>query len=292
MKYGYACINTVLRKQKIYVNRSMIQKTFLTRGLQYTSVLALQNVKDLFTTLKWNHEHKIFFYRMSSDMFPWMSEYQLEDLPDFCKIKLILKQIGTFATANHHRLTFHPGQFDVLASPKDSVVRKTIKDLQQHAQIMDLMSLPQSPYAKINVHVGGTYGKKLSTLNRWCNNFKELNQSTRSRLTLENDDKPNGYTTYDLLWAHELTGIPITFDSHHHVCNCNPISCKRNMKLACNTWPKNITPVIHVSQQRPGKSIRAHDDFVQSFDTFGLNVDVMFEAKQKEQAVLRHLKLA
>jgi len=288
MKYGYACINTVLREQKIFASRGMTQKTFLTKGLQYASMLALQNAKDLLTILQWNQNHSIFFYRMSSGIFPWMSEYELQDLPNFDDIKSILQQIGSFAKTHHHRLTFHPGQFNALASPKDIVVRKTIKELEQHAQIMDLIGLPRSPQAKINIHVGGTYDSKLSTLNRWCNVFYDLSQSVRSRLTLENDDKPNGYTTNDLLWAHELTNIPITFDSHHHTCN-GQSSHKQAMKLAFKTWPKHVTPVIHVSSHRPGSSIQAHDDFVQSFDTFNMNVDVMFEAKQKEQAVLRHL---
>lgn len=74
--YGYCCINTTLQKsKKITTNRSMIKKTFTERGIEYASELALQNVRDLSHIIKWNHENGIKLFRISSDMFPWMSEY-------------------------------------------------------------------------------------------------------------------------------------------------------------------------------------------------------------------------
>lgn len=145
MKYGYACINTILRSKKIYVNRSMIKKTFDLHGISYASQLALQNVKDLLKIIKWNHYNNITFYRMSSDMFPWMSEYELHDLSNYTEIKNILHTIGNFALNNNHRLSFHPGPFNVLASPNKNIVQNTINEINKHAQIMDLLNLNQSP---------------------------------------------------------------------------------------------------------------------------------------------------
>ena len=87
MKLGYACINMTLQAAGgITTNRGMRQKTFNERGLPYVSELALQNVKDLVNIIKWNNEMGIRLFRMSSDIFPWMSYYQLDELPDYEEI--------------------------------------------------------------------------------------------------------------------------------------------------------------------------------------------------------------
>ena len=128
MNYGYACINMTLsevpKSKRITTNRSMIKRTFKEKGIKYASELALQNVKDLAEILKWNQKRKIKFYRMSSDIFPWMSEYEFRDLPDFDEIKEHLKSIGDYATQKGHRLTFHPGPYNCMASPNYKVVEK------------------------------------------------------------------------------------------------------------------------------------------------------------------------
>ena len=90
--YGYCCINTTLQKSdKVTTNRSMIKRTFAAKGINYASELALQNVKDLVKIINWNNRNGIKLFRISSDMFPWMSEYNLSDLPDYDKIKNVLK---------------------------------------------------------------------------------------------------------------------------------------------------------------------------------------------------------
>ena len=102
MNLGYACINMTLGEQtpKITTNRSMVKKTFAQKGLPYASELALQNVRDLFEIIKWNVKSNIKVFRVSSDIFPWGSEYNLEDLPDYGKISNILKGCGTYAKEN------------------------------------------------------------------------------------------------------------------------------------------------------------------------------------------------
>jgi UV DNA damage endonuclease len=92
-------------KNKITTNRSMIKKTFLERGIPYASELGLLNAKDLLPILKWNVAHCIFLFRLSSDFFPWASEYELEDLPDFEEIKSTLAEAGQYAKQNGIRIT-------------------------------------------------------------------------------------------------------------------------------------------------------------------------------------------
>ena len=95
---GYACINmhlsNVPKSQRVTTNRSMIKRTFGERGVPYASELALANCRDLLTILKWNHANDIHFFRLSSDLFPWCSEYNLCDLPDFDDICLALQEVG------------------------------------------------------------------------------------------------------------------------------------------------------------------------------------------------------
>lgn len=294
MDIGYACINMTLgsQKPKITTNRGMIRKTFDAKGLSYVSELVLQNVRDLIQVIKWNEQNGIKFYRMSSEIFPWMSEYDFSELPDYKKICTLLMGAGTLAKKYGQRLTFHPGPFNVLASPNDNVVKKTIVDLNKHSQIMDLMGLSTTPYNKINIHVGGVYGDKASALQRWVDGFKLLDDNTKSRLTIENDDKQSAYTVRDLMFIHQNTGIPIVFDYHHHTCHPDGMTHKEALEMAMSTWPKDITPIVHVSEPRDDKNFRAHHDYVYNkIDSYGYDVDIMMEAKAKELAVLEYRKL-
>ena len=113
IQLGYACINMELSSQKprITTNRGMIKRTFLKKGIQYASELALLNVSDLLPIFQWNIKNKIKVFRMSSCLFPWASEYELKDLPDYDKIQQKLSEAGKYALQNGLRLSFHPGPF-------------------------------------------------------------------------------------------------------------------------------------------------------------------------------------
>lgn len=193
-KFGYCCINLSLsegvsKSERVTTNRSMVKRTFLERGISYASELALQNVKDLKTIIRWNVQNNILMYRMSSDMFPWCSEYEISDLPDFLEISRHLKEAGAIAIANNQRLTFHPSPYSVLASLREDVVENATKELRQHAEIMDLMGLPKTHYYPINIHVNTTKPTKEEAAARFCENFLSLGESVRKRLVVEVDDK-------------------------------------------------------------------------------------------------------
>lgn len=291
MRIGYACINMTLGEKNITTNRGMIRKTFDSKGLKYVSELSLQNVRDLIEVIKWNEKNGINLYRMSSDMFPWSSEYNFNDLPDITKIKNLLSGLGNLVKQYNHRLSFHPGPFNVLASPSESVVKKTISELDKHSEIMDMIGLPVSPFSKINIHVGGAYGNKQDAMKRWVDNFQLLGENTKKRLTVENDDKPNMFTVKDLLYIHEHTKIPIVFDYHHHNCHNDGMSTEDALKLAVATWPSDITPTVHISEPRDEQNFRAHHDYVvNEVNTYGYDLDMMFESKAKELSVLEYRK--
>jgi len=300
MELGYACINSTLQNTRgITTNRGMRQKTFNEKGLDYVSELALQNVKDLVTIIKWNEEKDIKLFRMSSDLFPWMTYYEFTDLPDYTKIINLLKGAGILAEKYGQRLTFHPSHFNALGSPNPIVVEKAIKELNKHGDIMDIMGLSTTVYNKINIHVGGAYGDKQATLKRWIDSYYLLNDSTQKRLTIENDDKANMYSVKELYKGiSEQCGVPIVFDYYHHKFCTGGLTEREALNLAISTWPKGITPCCHYSESRRDEhldeSIRAqaHSDLISStICRYGNEVDVVVEAKHKELAVLNYYKL-
>src|SRR5688500_16503622 len=125
MSLGYACINMGLAEQGITTNKGMIKRTFGEKGIQYASQLALQNVLALLEILKWNAANGIKVFRITSELFPWASEYKLEAMPDFNEIRTILEECGKL----HIRVSTHPGPFNKVAGSGPTLAN-TIKDLE------------------------------------------------------------------------------------------------------------------------------------------------------------------
>ena len=304
---GYACINMQLAYPKIYgnhnkkrvtCNRSMIKKTFLEEGIKYASLLALKNCMDLYEIIKWNKKNNFNLFRVTSNLFPWCSEYELHDLPDYNEIKNILNMTGDFINKNNLRITSHPGPFNVLTSPRENVVKNCIKDLSVHGQVFDLMNLSRTTFNKINIHIGGAYNDKQSALKRFCENFNKLPNNVKTRLTVENDDRESLYSVkelYDGIYTN--IKIPIVFDYHHHkFCN-GGLNERDALNLAISTWDK-IKPVVHYSESRSLEKNdskikpQSHSDYIYEYiNTYGENVDIMVEAKHKELAVLKYIEL-
>ena len=297
MNLGYACINTALSANKITTNRTMRRKTFDAKGIDYVSDLALANTKDLKTYIHWNNEMGIKLFRLSSQIFPWSDEYNVKDLKDYDEIASIMLEIGKIATDAGQRLTMHPGPYNCLASPTKKVVEKTIRELNFHSEQFNMMGYDPSPHNKINIHVGGAYGDKKGTLDAFCHNFKLLNEDTKKRLVIENDDSPNEYSVNDLYWGiYKQIGIPITFDYFHHKFNTGDLTEKEALIAAAATWPDGITQCCHYSESRRkeklDESIRpqAHSDIIyEKINTYGLNPDIVIEAKLKEQSIFKRV---
>jgi UV DNA damage endonuclease len=296
MNLGYACINMTIGK-KVTTNRSMVKRTFQAKGLDYVSELALLNAKDIIKILEWNRMNGIKFFRLSSAIVPWGDNIDLTQLKDYKEIKSELKKAGDFAKFHNIRITSHPGPFVVLTSPKENVVEAAIKDLELHGKIFDMMGLSKTPYNKINIHCNGVYGDKISAMDRFCKNFKKLSKSVQSRLTVENDDKASMYSVCDLMYIHERIKIPIVFDYHHYQFCKGVLSEDEALELAVSTWPIGIIPVVHYSESKAlhendsKVKPQAHSDYIKELpNTYGINVDIMVEAKAKELAILPFIK--
>ena len=157
--------------------------------------------------------------------------------------------------------------------------------------------MPRSQAAKINIHIGASYGDREGSIERWCKNFEGLSESVKSRLTVENDDKKNLYSTkmlYD--GVYKRLGVPIVFDSHHHACGPEDVSYEEAFLMAVDSWPKGVKPQCHHSNSKkkyedPSVMANAHSNFYyEPFDDCGFSVDVVLECKAKELALQKYIQ--
>lgn len=293
-KLGYACINLSLGKN-VSSNRGMTKKTFLSKGKSYASELAVLNTSDLVRVMEWNRDNGIKFYRVSSDVIPWMSEFQLDSLPDWQQIQENFFRFGSIARDNGIRVEFHPSHFTILSSQKAEVVSKAIDDLEKHSQMLDAMGYRPGFDNDINIHIGAAYGDKSAASKAWCQNYLRLSQSVRNRLVVENDDKESMYSVKDLYEMVYLNvGAPITFDHFHHIHCTGGMQASEAASLAAKTWPLCSEPVQHYSSSRkeredPTAKAQAHADWVyERIDPYVENAWVMVESKMKDLSIIKY----
>lgn len=298
-RFGYCCINLELQETEgVTCNKTMRKATFEKKGVEYASELSLKNVTGLERIIDWNIEKGLKVFRMSSVIFPWASEYMWEDLPDISKIQKTMARIGEKSNSAGLRLSFHPGPFNCLTSKNPQAVLNCIRDLKIHGDMMDMFLQPRSHWAKINIHIGGAYGDRKSALDRWCKNFDLLPENVKCRLTVENDDRKNLYSTkmlYDSIYRR--LQVPIVFDSHHFECGPEDASYEESLSMAVESWPKGIRPTCHHSNSKKFyeddsvNTYAAHSNYYyKPFKDLGYEVDVALEAKAKEKALFKYLK--
>ena len=302
---GLCCINTRLRAQKptITCNRTCRLKTANEKGVVYIQTLVKANLRDVLKILQWNVDNNIKSYRLSSDMFPHFSnpsfgecsENKIRYNIDFAKP--LLHEIGKFAIENHIRLSFHPGQYNQIASPSEDVFKKTVLDLYCHAVILD--TIEENHDFKKNkgilcIHGGGTYNDKEKTIQRWVERFDLLPDNVKNRIAIENCEK--GYSSEDCIRISKMVKIPHIFDIHHYNCynKYHPAETQKKIEALLpdilQTWSDVCKkPYFHISEQGSGKCGH-HSDFIEKipkymFDIGPVTLDV--EAKAKEEAILK-----
>ncbi|KAJ3854875.1 UV-endonuclease UvdE-domain-containing protein [Lentinula lateritia] len=262
-------------------------------GLDWVKELGRKNVQDLITMIQWNEDNNIRFLRLSSEMFPFASHpiygYSLE----YCSS--LLAEAGALAKKYGHRLTTHPGQFTQLGSPKPGVIESSIRELEYHCQMLDLMGVGKDGVTI--VHGGGVYDDKPGTIERIKTTIRDiLPQHVRDRLVLENDELC--YNADDLLPICEELDVPLVFDYHHDALKPSSIPPAAIIKRTNAIFARRgIRPKQHLSDPRPGAVTlmerRAHADRCErlpdelELEGIGIDVDLMIEAKDKEQAVLQ-----
>lgn len=276
------------------------QPADIARGQKYVQQLGLANAKDIVKMLRWNDKYGIKFMRLSSEMFPFAShEEHGYKLAPFASE--VLAEAGRVAGELGHRLTTHPGQFTQIASPRKEVITAAIRDLEYHNELLSLLKLPeqQNRDAVMILHMGGTYGDKAATLNRFRENYVKLSDGVKRRLVLENDDV--AWTVHDLLPICEELNIPMVLDFHHHNIMFDPSIREGTLDIINlydrikQTWTrKNIRQKMHYSEQTAAavtpRDRRKHSARVRTLPPCAPDMDLMIEAKDKEQAVFELMR--
>ena len=300
MTKSLCCISLKLQEQKIRAStmtktrflaleRKTAEKTVADRTLN--NVYVTRKTLEYCALHKWN-------YRVSSGMMPLETlpeaNLSIETTYNYSKIKQEFDLCASVIKKNNIRCSTHPDQFVVPASANQSVVKKSIIELDAHGKMMDAMGLPQTHESPINIHMNCYKGNLNDIALRFIDVYNSISPTVRSRLVLENEDKPNSWNVqqlYDLIYS--KTGIPITYDNLHHRCNPGNLSAKDAMKLAMSTWG-SYRPLFHFSDNDlTNKNPRAHGDYVRSIPEEYVDmdgVDYEFEFKAKDYALERFEK--
>jgi len=249
--------------------------------------LCLQNAQSLVCAIDYCSKNAIGSFRINSQIVPLKTHpdlgYDIQQLPQAQAIESAFKLCGKRAQASGIRLTFHPDQFILLSSLKNDVTRKSIQELEYHAEVSEWVGADV-----ITMHAGGGYGDKTATLQRLAKVLKKLSANVRKRLAIENDDRI--YTPEDLLNFCRQNGVPFVYDVHHHRCLKDSLSVEHVTQEALATW--NREPLFHVSSPKFGwnsSKPNHHHDFIDIHDFpecwRGLSITVEVEAKAKELAI-------
>ena len=252
--------------------------------------------------------------RISSDILPvytqsdWSYFWRRPDVVSYCE--QALGKVGELARLLDVRLSFHPGQFTVLASDNDDIVRRSIEEFEYHADMIRWMGYGRTfQDFKCNVHIAGRRGAQ-----GIFDVYSRLSPEARNTLTIENEEMKHGLDDCLVLSS---AGIPIVLDIHHHwVREGEYISINDDRtKRVLESW-RGLRPTLHYSCSRedylvdhdtitpPDHSsllesghkkskLRAHSDFYWNRATnewalsFLEHFDIMCESKGKNIASLQ-----
>ncbi len=288
MKLGYPCIN---RRIGCTAN-----STFRLANYSKNNLLAKveNNLNCLEKILEYNQKNNLLFFRISSDLVPFASHLIMK--VDWAKhFKKKFQQIGDYIKKHKMRISMHPDQFVLLNSPQEIVVKRSIRELEYHCRVLDLLELDTT--AKIQIHIGGIYSDKEKATQRFIKRYETLPLLLRKRLVIENDHI--AYSLKDCISIHKKIGVPVLFDTFHHQCLNNGESVKEAIRLAQKTWQKTDgLLMVDYSSQKPKAKKGTHIEHIniKHFEQFiamtkGLDFDLMLEIKDKERSALQAIKV-
>ncbi|MBP3966985.1 UV DNA damage repair endonuclease UvsE [Paenibacillus lignilyticus] len=305
VRFGFVAMSVLLDNAS--PSRTMTYATFSKLDDREAALRRLERIAEdnLRTTLRLMRHcvgHDVFVYRMTSKIIPLATHDALKDWNPYPPLEQAFAEIGQYAKEKGMRLSFHPDHFCVFSTPRPEVLAKSKEDLEYHVRMLEHMGLDES--AKCNIHVGGAYGDKPASAERFVQQFGQLDDRIRNRVTLENDDKT--FTVRETLGAAEAVGTPMVLDIHHHAVNDGG---ETDSTLYGELWPRilrtwtgpdgqplALPPKLHVSSPKSERDPRGHADNVDVGpllrflrETAGSvdQLDVMIEAKQKDAALLQ-----
>jgi UV DNA damage endonuclease len=279
---GLVCITTTDAVRYRTVTRKRLLQFEEAEQRRVLQELYADNLKRLNLALDFCNERGLRLYRMTSALFPFSDDSLGEDV--LTEFHERIGETGRRATALKLRLVLHPDQFVVLNSDSPQVIKNSIKILETHARLMDLLEQPRSPWALIEIHGGkGGQGQRLVEVTR------NLPEAVRSRIAFENDEYT--YSAGEILEVCRAAGVPMVFDAHHHLVHekldsYDDESVASMLSAARETWAVPEWQLVHISNGRDSFNDRNHSDFIQTMPAAFRNAPwIEVEAKQKELAI-------
>jgi UV DNA damage repair endonuclease len=196
--------------------------------------------------------------RLSSDLLPaytqrdWSYFWSRSDVVNYCSDNF--KSIGDIARNNNVRLSFHPGQFTVLASCNPGIVDRSIEEFEYHADMARYMGYGKTfQDFKINVHISGKLGPEGIRAA-----YKRLSPEARNCITIENEE--NSWGLDDCLTISDT--VPIVLDVHHFWIREGVYLDPTDARVArvVDSW-RGVRPVMHYSISREDYLVE-HDAMV------------------------------
>jgi UV DNA damage endonuclease len=281
-KLGLVCVTASDEVRFRTVTRRTLSKLSSAEQQEKLRTIYSANIERLFKAIAFCQQEKIQLYRLSSGLFPFADSAIGEDI--LAEFASILQQVGRLAKNNHIRLVIHPDQFVVLNSDRKEVISNSIKILKTNARVLDMLELPHSPWALINIH-----GGKSDRAQRLINNIRQLPKNIYSRLTIENDE--HAYGSKETAEICQAAGIPMVFDAHHHFVNKRLASYEdpsiaEMLQLARSTWEQSQWQLVHISNGKNRLHDTKHSDLIYDMPSCFQNAPwIEIEAKLKESAI-------
>ncbi|EKN70113.1 putative UV damage endonuclease [Neobacillus bataviensis LMG 21833] len=273
-------------KALTFARYSALPKDERMEKLKAVTALNLHHTKRI---LHYNIAHEIKLYRFSSSLVPLATHPEVKW--DFVTpFKNEWEELGQLIRQFRIRPSFHPNQFTLFTSPRAEVTLNAVKDMEFHFKMLEAMNALERGI--INIHIGGAYGDKETSLKRFHQNIKNLPSEIKTHMTLENDDKT--YNVEETLVTCEKEKIPMILDYHHYMANQGEVNLSLFLQRIFNTW--NTIPKVHISSPKSDQAYRSHADYV-SLDfilpflkiakDLNQDFDIMIEAKQKNLSMLQ-----
>lgn len=283
-KLGLVCVSATNEVRFRTVTRRTLSKLSESEQREKLKKVYTANTERLAKAIAFCKQQDIRLYRLSSALFPFADEPLGAEL--LAQFAPRLQEIGRGAKNWQIRLVLHPNQFVVLNSDRQEVIENSIKVLKTHAHLLDLLELPRSPWALMNIH-----GGKGDRAKRLIDNIRQLPENVYSRLTIENDE--HTYSSEAIAQICLDTKIPMVFDAHHHLIHehltsYNDSSVGEMFELAKTTWQQPQWQLVHISNGKQHFHDTKHSDFIANMpDCFRQAPWIEVEAKQKELAIAR-----
>jgi UV DNA damage endonuclease len=188
--------------------------------------------------------------RIASHAFPCFTHPGTRPLYDEPSIREVIEAlfppIGERARAGDVRLSTHPGQFCVLTSMREEVLRSSVDEVEYHAELFRLLGLAGGWHrrgAHINIH-GGARGPGIEAFRA---GFARLSDDAKGLLTVENDEVAYGLD--DLLPMADM--LPVVLDLHHHWVATGEYIQPEDPRVAtvAGSW-RGVRPMAHISAPR------------------------------------------